>query len=160
MMKLASLTRSLATVATLTVGLFASAAASAAEIEILPVANVTIYPGDTITDGMIADGRFAEGTTAAFPVVATRAELTGKVARRTLLAGRLIARNSVAVPDLVQKGAIISAVYESGALVITTSVIALQSGVLDEAIQARNVDSGKVIVGSVQADGSLRIAGE
>jgi flagella basal body P-ring formation protein FlgA len=64
------------------------------------------------------------------------------------------------VPDLVQKGAIIPAVYESGALVITTSVIALQSGVLDEAIQARNVDSGKVIVGSVQADGSLRIAGE
>jgi flagella basal body P-ring formation protein FlgA len=159
-MKLFAHTRHFAAMVALVAGVLAAADASAAQIEILPVASVTIYPGDTITDGMIADGRFAEGTTAAYPVVATRAELTGKVARRTLLPGRLIARNSVGVPDLVQKGAIVPAIFESGSLVITTSVIALQSGVLDEAIQARNVDSGKVIVGSVQADGSLRIASE
>jgi flagella basal body P-ring formation protein FlgA len=31
---------------------------------------------------------------------------------------------------------------------------------LSQAIQVRNVDSGKVIVGAVQADGSVRIASQ
>ena len=129
----------------------------AADAEVLPVPTVTIYPGDIIADGMIADANFAAGTAASLPVVASRAELSGKVARRTLLPGKLIVRNAISAPELVQKGAIIPAIYESGSLTITASVLALQSGALDQAIQARNVDSGKVVFGSVQADGSIRI---
>ena len=129
----------------------------AAGSEVLPVPSVTIYPGDIITDTMLADGNFVEGTAASLPVVAARADLTGKVARRTLLPGKLIVRNAISEPELVQKGAIIPAIYESGSLTITASVLALQSGALDQAIQARNVDSGKVVFGSVQADGSIRI---
>ncbi len=57
----------------------------------------------------------------------------------------------------MQKGKIISAVYQRGALVITASVLALQSGALDDNIQVRNIDSGKVIVGTVRADGTVGI---
>ena len=71
-----------------------------------------------------------------------------------------IARNAVGQPELIKKGAIVSAVYQTGTLTITAPVLALQSGSLDDAIQARNVDSGKIIVGLVQPDGSLRIASE
>ena len=61
---------------------------------------------------MLTDGRFPSGTAANFPVVGARGDLVGKVARRTLLPGRLIARNAVGEPELVQKGTIIPAVYE------------------------------------------------
>ncbi len=57
----------------------------------------------------------------------------------------------------MQKGKIVSAIYEQGPLLITATVLALQSGALNEAIQVRNIDSGKVIVGTVTADGGVRI---
>ena len=139
--------------------LAAALLAPAALAEVLPVPAVTIYPGDTIASDMLTDGNFPVGTAEKFPVVGAQSELVGKVARRTLLAGRLIARNTVGEPDLVQKGKIVSAIYEQGPLIITASVLALQSGALNDAIQVRNIDSGKVIVGTVAADGSIRIDG-
>ena len=59
----------------------------------------------------------------------------------------------------VEKGQIVSAVFRSGEVVITASVMALQSGGLADAVQVRNIDSGKVIVGSVQADGTVLVGG-
>jgi flagellar basal body P-ring formation protein FlgA len=135
----------------------ATSAAIAAPPEQLPVPAVTIYPGDTIAADMLSSGTFPPGTAANFPIIATRSELVGKVARRTLLAGRLIARNTVGEADLVQKGKIVPILYERGPLTITASVLALQSGALNDMIQVRNIDSGKVVVATVAADGSVRV---
>jgi len=136
---------------------FAGALAPGAMAEKLPVTTVTVYPGDLISNGMVTEAMFPDGTAQRLPVVSTAVTLVGKVARRTILPGRLIAVNAVAIPDLVQKGTIVSAVYADGVLTITTSVLALQSGALHDAIQVRNIDSGKVIVASVEADGSVRV---
>ena len=145
------------------VALFALAAAAvpalAAQPERLPVAAVTIYPGDAIAEGMVTEADFPPGTTQNFAVIGSKSELAGKVARRTLLPGRLIARNAVSEPSLVEKGSIVSAIYRQGELVITASVLALQSGALADSVQVRNVDSGKVIVGLVQADGTVLVGG-
>jgi flagella basal body P-ring formation protein FlgA len=135
-------------------------AGNAAPPEYLPVANATIYPGDAISEAMLTDAAFPAGTSANFPVVTTHGEVAGKVARRTLLPGHLILRNAIAEPAVVEKGSIVPAIYQDGELTITASVLALQSGALSQAIQVRNVDSGKVIVGAVQADGSVRIASQ
>ncbi len=131
--------------------------AVAAALDRLPVPTVTIYPGDTIAADMLGTGTFPAGTADNFPVVASRDDLIGKVARRTLLPGRLIVRNTVGEPDLVQKGKIIPIHFEQGPLMITASVLALQSGALNDTIQVRNIDSGKVIVATVAADGSVRV---
>lgn len=137
-------------------GLLAAAMPSVAA-EKLPIPRVTIYPGDVIVAAMLTDGSFADGTAANFPVITSGDELVGKVARRTLLPGHLVARNAIGEPDVVQRGTIVPAVYSDGPLTITASVLALESGVLNAPIQVRNVDSGKVIVGAVQADGSVRV---
>jgi flagella basal body P-ring formation protein FlgA len=131
----------------------------AAPVEWLPVAAITIYPGDLITETMLTEGRFPGGTSINRPVALSNADVVGKVARRTLLPGRLIPRNTVAVPDLVARGTVVPAIYEDGGLLITASVVTLQAGALGAMIQVRNVDSGKVIVGLVQADGSVRVGG-
>ncbi len=138
-------------------GCLAGGAAVAASPERLPVPSVTIYPGDLIAADMLTSGTFPAGTAANYPIIAARSELVGKVARRTLLAGKLIARNTVGEPDLVQKGKIVAVRYEEGPLTITASVLALQSGAVNDTIQVRNIDSGKVIVATVAADGSVRI---
>jgi flagella basal body P-ring formation protein FlgA len=144
--------------AVLAVGAFGGAA-FAAPPQSLPVPSVTIYPGDAITGDMLTSGIFPPATADNYPVVASRDELVGKVARRTLLPGHLIARNMVGEPDLVHKGKIIPIRYEQGPLTITTSVLALQSGAINDMIQVRNIDSGKVIVATVAADGTMRVDG-
>ena len=137
----------------------AAAAAAAAPVEHLPVAAVVIYPGDIIDESMLSEEEFPGGTSAAYPVVATAAELSGKVAKRTLLPGKLIARNAVAEPELVARGSIVLAVFEDGALKMSTTALALQAGSLGAGIQVRNIDSGKIIFGVVQPDGTVRIGG-
>lgn len=138
------------------IGCLAAGTAAAAP-ETLPVPAVTIYPGDIIAPDMLGTGTFPAGTAENYPVIASRHELVGKVARRTLLPGRLIVRNTVGEPDLVQKGKIIPIHFAQGPLMITASVLALQSGALHDMIQVRNIDSGKVIVAIVDVDGSVRV---
>jgi flagella basal body P-ring formation protein FlgA len=131
----------------------------AGQVEWLPVPAITIYPGDIIAETMLIEGKFPEGTSANQPVMLSHADLVGKVARRTLLPGRLIARNTVAVPEVVARGTIVPAIYQDAGLLISASVMTLEAGALGAMIQVRNIDSGKVIVGLVQADGSVRVGG-
>jgi flagella basal body P-ring formation protein FlgA len=138
-------------------GCLAAGVAVAAPPEQLPVPTVTIYPGDMISADMLSVGTFPAGTADNFPVIASRRDIVGKVARRTLLPGRLIVRNTVGEPDLVEKGKIIPIHFQEGPLEITASVLALQSGAFNDMIQVRNIDSGKVIVATVAADGSVRV---
>lgn len=128
-------------------------------MEQLPVAAATIYPGELVTEAMLRDRDFPLGTSEKYPVVTSRLELTGKVARRTLIAGKLISRNAVTDPELVSRGTVVRAVFEDGGLTMSTSMLALQSGSLNALVQVRNIDSGKVVVGTVQADGTVRVGG-
>lgn len=153
-MKLGSVSRIVALVAA---ALALPPLASHARAENLPVAAMTIYPGQAISEDMLAEQAFADGTSAAYPVVATPDELVGKVARRTLLPGKLIARVAIGEPDIVNRGTIVRAVLSTGGLQMRTAVVALQAGALGSVIQVRNVDSGKVITGVVQADGTVRV---
>ena len=153
---LAYVVRTIGALVLLTASLIGGAALAASP-EKLPVPAVTIYPGDTISAGMLTDGTFPPGTAENYPIIAARAELVGKVARRTLLAGRLIARNTIGEPELVEKGKIVPILFQQGPLTITGSVLALQSGALNEMIQVRNIDSGKVVVATVAADGSVHV---
>ncbi len=127
--------------------------------ELLPVPSITIYPGDPITEPMIIEQHFLPGTLQLYPVIDARSALIGKVARRTLLPGRLIPVNAVSEPELVTSGALTHAIFEEAGLSLTTIVLPLQSGSLGELIQVRNVDSGQVIAGFVQADGTIRVGG-
>ena len=125
--------------------------------DVLPVPVTTIYPGDIIQPAMLRDANFLPGTLARNPVYADAGELVGKKARRTLVPDRLIARNAVAEPELVARGALTRAVYEIGGLSMAASVLALQDGMLGQLIQVRNVDSGRILTGVVQADGTVRL---
>lgn len=125
----------------------------------LPVPVVTIYTGDTITDALIEERRFPTTVRIRQAVVEGRGPLIGKVARRTLLAGKPIPVNAVTEPMLVTRGVPAQAVFRSGGIFITTVALPVRSGSLGEYVQMRNMDSGQMIAGIVQADGTVLVGG-
>jgi flagella basal body P-ring formation protein FlgA len=105
-------------------------AAGASEKTLLPVPAKTIYPGDVITDQSLVDHDFSsDPVISKFAGAPTRAELQGKVARRTLLPGQPIPSSAVGKPTIVAAGGKVQIVFEEGGLRITAFGIALQSAV-------------------------------
>jgi flagellar basal body P-ring formation protein FlgA len=123
----------------------------------LPVPTVTIYPGDIIEDDKISDRLFIARTVARGTVVESRSAVVGKVARRTLLPRQPIPMNATRDPYAIAQGKMALLVFKSGGLTITSTAIALQNAGIGEAISARNADSGIIIKGIVQADGTIRV---
>jgi len=124
----------------------------------LPVPTITIYPGETIKDTVLAEREFPRSA-GDMAVVRDVGALVGKVARRTLLPGRLVPLNAVEEARLVLRGETTRIVFEAEGLVISTLVTPLESGGAGDRVRARNLDSGLVVVGVVQDDGSLRVGG-
>lgn len=135
--------------------LAASLPVAAQMVSTLPVPGVTIYPGDPITEEMLTERRFRLTRASLEAVVAGRELLVGKVARRTLLPGQPITINAIESPKLVRRGVPVRLVFTEGGLTIITYAEPMQSGSAGEVIRVRNTESGTVIVGVVQADGSI-----
>jgi flagellar basal body P-ring formation protein FlgA len=123
----------------------------------MPVPTITIYPGETIKEGVLVERDFSAGLVANLPVIEATHLLVGKVARRTLLPGQLVPRNAVEEARLVERGKPIQVVFSEAGMTIVTVASPLQSGGVGEMVRARNLDSGVTIVGTVQPDGTLRV---
>ena len=124
---------------------------------ILPVPAVTIYVGDTIDESMLKERVYPEHYRFRTAVIESPRVLIGKTARRTLRPGEAIPMNSVDDPKLVTRGVPTTVVFEEGGLSISGVGTPLQSGTLGQSIQVKNMDSGRVIIGRVMADGRIRI---
>lgn len=134
---------------------FTVAVLAAEEPAVFPVAKRTIYPGDIIAEDMIAF-KPAEQMKGAGAYATDADSLIGKAARRTLLAGQPIPKAAIREPYVVFQGKTVPLVFESGSVTITGLAQALESGGAGDMISARNPDSGVVIRGTVQPDGTLR----
>ena len=131
--------------------------ASNATAEELPIASRTIYPRDIIGADMLAMRPASPQTVASGLYVETPAEAVGKVARQTLLKGAYIPAQALDVAKLVINGGQVRIVFKAGDIVIVAYGSAMQDGTLGELIRARNSDSGLIVSGVVEADGSIRV---
>ena len=123
----------------------------------LPVPVATIYPGQLIEPDLIVQKKFPDSFTSRFAVVEEPANLIGKVAKRTLLPGQPILALTIAEQDLVTRGKPVQIVFQHGALTIVAQGTTLQSGGAGDLVRVRNVDSGIIVTGTVQADGTVRV---
>lgn len=128
-----------------------------AEQKRIPVPAVTIYPGDEIKAEMLEEQVFTVDTPAMAKVIDTPKALIGFVARRTLLVGQPIAANAIDQPRLVTRGVTVKVIVEDDGMVIVAYGSPLQSGGVGALIRVRNIDTGVIVVGTVQADGTVRI---
>lgn len=124
----------------------------------LPVPTQVIYPGDRITDSMLVESQDQQQNP--MPgAIWDRADLVGKVARRTLLPNRPIPSIAVEEPRAVSTGGQVQLVFQQDGLIIVTTAQALQNGYVGQVVQVRNLDSGLVVSGVVQPDGAVRVSG-
>jgi len=123
----------------------------------LPVPRATIYPGDVIVDGMLADRVFDSFQVDGQGFEDSREALIGKVARQTLLPNVPITSGRVREPYAVKQGQAAVVIFQSGTLIISGTAVPLQAGSVGEVISLRNTDSGTTIRGVVQADGTVRV---
>lgn len=136
--------------------LFLAPAVQAASIQ-LPVPRQTIPPGAEIGNQDLIERKFPSRTATQFAVAAHRSQLVGQVARRTLLPGQPIPVGAVEKPLLVKRGEPARLVFREQGLVIIMQVEALQDGGAGSFVRVRNIDSGLVVSGRVQQDGSIRV---
>ncbi|MCV0428750.1 MAG: flagellar basal body P-ring formation chaperone FlgA [Roseibium sp.] len=130
--------------------------AGAAGME-LPVPRQTIHPGDEISHQDLVERRFPRRTAQQFAVSTHRGQLVGMVARRTLLPGQPIPANAIEKQVLVRRGEPARLVFREQGLMIIMQVEALQNGGAGNFVRVRNIDSGLVVSGRVQEDGTIRV---
>ena len=123
---------------------------------LLPVPTVTIYPGDTIKETMLRLQAYPSTFKARSAVIDAPLAIAGRTARRMLLPGEPIPVNAVDDPRLVSRGAPTQIVFEEQGLLITAVGAPLQNGGLGEVIRVRNSDTGRIVLGTVMADGRIR----
>ena len=132
--------------------------AIAAELQ-MPVPVAMVYPGQNIVERGLSLGDFIVKDDKVDLFVLDESMLAGMVAKRTLLPGNAIRLTDIALPDLVKAGSQVTLVYRESGLVITGLGTALASGAAGDLVKVRNLDSGIVVAGVVEQDGTIRIVG-
>ena len=135
------------------------AAAASAQLVTLPVPALTIYPGDLIEADALTEHTFILSRIGSGYIDSTD-RLIGKVARRTLLPDHPSPPNAIGEVDLVTRGTTVQLVFQQAGLIITAFAAPLQDGSAGEVIRVRNIDSGAVVVGIVQTDGTVRVGAQ
>lgn len=130
-------------------------AAGAAETVLVPVRP--IYPGETVTLSALREVVLKPGKQIPAAVAFRAEDLDGKVARRTLLPNRYVPVNSLREAYLVEQGAPVQVVFETGGMTISATAICLQSGAAGDVVKVRNLDSGKMFTAIVTGNGTVRV---
>jgi flagella basal body P-ring formation protein FlgA len=137
----------------------AAAAAASPNATSIPVPTVTILQGDVVSDDLLVDQSVVASEKVLRNYFTSREAVAGKVARRVLPRGHAIPLNALRDPFVFKEGERVVLVFAAGGLSIEASGVALQPGVLGSLVSVRNSDTGVVVRGLVQANGSVQVGG-
>lgn len=132
-------------------------AANQAVGEAVLIPSRVIYPGETIELAALKQVTLVPGRHKPDGMATRSEELQGKVAKRTLLPGRYIPVAAIREAWLVEQGASVQVYFTAGALTISAAGVTLQPGAAGDLIKIRNIDSGKIISGTVMVDGTIKV---
>jgi flagella basal body P-ring formation protein FlgA len=116
------------------------------------VASRTIRSQAVLTE---ADVKLAPGTTPG--ALSSLAEAIGKETRVVLYAGRPIMANQVGAPALIERNALVSLIYETAAMRISTEGRALGRAGLGEKIRVLNISSRTTVLATVTGAGEATV---
>ncbi len=131
--------------------------AQAAETALTPTR--VIYPGETVSADAVSEVRMRAISAAAGPFATDLAQIDGKVAKRTLVPGKLIPIAALRQAWVVEQGKPVEVVYSLNNLSISLTAVALESGAVGDFVRLRNPDSGKTFSGTVLANGTVAVGG-
>jgi flagella basal body P-ring formation protein FlgA len=123
----------------------------------IPVPTVTILQGDVVSEELLVEQSVVASEKVLRNYFTLRDAVVGKVARRVLPRGHAIPINALREPFLFKEGERVVLVFTTGGLSIEASGVALQPGVLGSLVSVRNADTGVIIRGLVQSNGSVQV---
>ena len=132
-------------------------AAAASRVVSLPVPKITLRRGDVINLTVLEQKSFNANRIDRFSVVPKSGELLGKEVTRDLVAGMPIHRSAIVRREIIKRGAPAQLVFREQGLNIIAHVEPLEDGVIGDVIRVRNLDSGLIVSGIVQPDGTISI---
>lgn len=135
----------------------AASATGATASDMAVVSKRVIYPGETIAADSLVEVRIKPGNRIMTSIVLFPEQIEGKVAKRTLLPGKLIPISSVREPYAVEAGSPVPVNFIQGGMRISTLGIPLQPGAAGDMVKVRNADSGTIFSGMVMVDGTIRV---
>ncbi|MBO6726762.1 MAG: flagellar basal body P-ring formation protein FlgA [Rhizobiaceae bacterium] len=145
-------------IAPIAAAILAASAVMAFAQEMVVVPTRVVYPGELVTTADLQAVLLQRSKAGLPPIAYDHSEVEGKVARRTLLPGRLIALSSLRDAYAVEAGKPVQVQFVEGALTISAVAVPLQPGSVGDLIRVRNIDSGIVFSGTVMADGTVRVS--
>jgi flagellar basal body P-ring formation protein FlgA len=131
------------------------AALSAEDTILVPV--VTIYPGHVINQQQFRPIPRPRHIPRDMALVRDVSQVQGMAAARLLPIGRPVLLVHLQQPILVRPGMAVTVFYDSNGIAITGVAQSLGEAAEGELVKARNLETGMVISGYVQHDGSLRV---
>jgi flagella basal body P-ring formation protein FlgA len=124
-----------------------------ADVPVL-VAKRTLSRGEVPATGdLLAVTRRVPGLGARFP--ADAADIVGHRLRRAVAAGQPVPADALEPPVLVARGQQVTFVAQLAGIAVRAGAIALDAGGHGDRIRARNAVSGRIVEGTVQADGTV-----
>jgi flagella basal body P-ring formation protein FlgA len=126
------------------------------ETLLAPVLTRSVQRGDTVRIEDIALERreratFGEDNPAAPQVIA------GRVARASMRAGAILRERDLVKPILVERSAIVTLTFDSGALQLSLKGRATEQGSLGDVVGVQNLNSKRVVQGVVVGAGLVRL---
>jgi flagellar basal body P-ring formation protein FlgA len=138
-------------------GLLVQPLAARAQQDNILVPVTTIYPGQIIEEQQFRPVPRPRHIPRDMALVREGVQVHGMAAARLLPAGRPVLLVHVQRPKLVRPGMPVNVFYESAGIAITGVAQALEEAAEGELVRARNLETGGVVSGYVQHDGSLRV---
>lgn len=110
----------------------------------VPVLNTQRSSGETIQDADIAWMDVEESSLGVKPIT-NADQLIGKRVERLIQPQTIIHTGMVKSPVLVRKNSLVTITYETGSMLISNQVKALEDGAMDEVVRVQNSQSGRII---------------
>ena len=83
-------------------------------------------------------------------MVTEKEKLIGQEAQKSLKEGKIISEKDISAPILIKRNDIVTVVYRTDRMQITTKAIAQQDGAYGDRIELQNIKTRKVLTGIVQ----------
>ncbi len=127
----------------------------AGETTPIPVPKQVVYAGQLISSNLLRDRTVPNSYLNRVSVFVSWTDVVGKVARTTLIPNRPIPTNQVVEPDVIKVNRPAILRYSTSSLRITAEVVPLNSSKVGGLVRARNSQTGIIVSGIAQADGTI-----
>lgn len=126
--------------------------------EMAIVAKRVIYPGQTISVDALSRVDASNCSNCDAGYIQDALQVTGKIAVKTIIPGKLIFPEYVRSASAVMPGKEVDVLFQKGSLSISMRGLPLSEAGSGESVSVRNRESGTIIVGIVQPDGTVKVS--